>query len=644
MCGIVGALSLNAEKFRVSDSYLRPMRDAMEHRGPDGFGLWLEANGKVGFGHRRLSIIDLSDAAAQPMVSKDGQVVLTYNGEVYNHAEIRQELEEAGIKDWQSHSDTEVILKAYMHWGIDCLHKFRGMFALAIWDGKTEEMFLVRDRVGIKPLYYTKQQNRFIFASEIKALLNDSDIKREVNEEALFHFLSFITTPAPMTLFEGINKLEPGTYLKIDKNGNTEKIKWWDVLDADIEEIKTETAAAKQLMIELDTAVKYRKVSDVPVGVFLSGGIDSSTNTALFSEEGKLPVKTFSMGYDAEYESCKNEFIYAREVAEKFHAEHFEKALTIDEMLDFLPRMTWLQDEPIADPVCVPVYFVSKLAKDNGVTVCQVGEGADELFCGYPSWMAKLKLAKWNSLPVPNSLKKSLLWGLAKAGKTDTFYYESLLRATKKQPIFWGGVDVFTESHKQRLLNPRLREKFKNKSSYEVIEPIFNRYREKSKNFSWLGWMTYMDLNLRLPELLLMRVDKMSMGVSLEGRVPFLDHKFVEFAFHLPEKIKIKGGILKSILKTAVRGLIPDNIIDRKKQGFGMPVYEWYFEKLGDQTKIILEDFCNKTDFFDKEEVFKLVDSGKGSHVWYILNFALWWKHYIEPKNNKDIQTVKEAA
>jgi asparagine synthase (glutamine-hydrolysing) len=644
MCGIVGAISFNPESFRVKDSYLRPMRDVMEHRGPDGSGLWLSSNGKVGFGHRRLSIIDLSTAATQPMVSDDGQVVLTFNGEIYNHAEIRAELEKEGITNWQSNSDTEVILNAYIKWGIECIHKFRGMFAFAIWDGRTDEMYIVRDRIGIKPVYFAKQDDRFIFASEIKALLKDANLKREVNEEALFHFLSFITTPAPMTLFKGVNKLEPATYLHITADGSVNKVKWWDVLDANVEEITQEKEATTKLMQELDIAVKYRKVSDVPIGVFLSGGIDSSTNTALFSEEGKLPVKTFSMGYDGEYDSCKNEFVYAREVAEKFNAEHFEKSLTIDEMLDFLPRMVWLQDEPIADPVCVPVYFVSKLAKENGVTVCQVGEGADELFCGYPSWMAKLKLAKVNALPCPRFIKKSLLWGLKKAGKDETFYYECLRRGAEGQPIFWGGVDVFTESHKQRLLSPRLRKKFAGKTSYDVIAPIYECYKQKAKKFSLLSWMTYMDLNLRLPELLLMRVDKMSMGVSLEGRVPFLDHKFVEFAFHLPEKIKIQGGILKSVLKSAVRGLIPDNIIDRKKQGFGMPVYEWYFEKLGDQTKQILEEFCDETDYFDKEEVFKLLASGKGSHIWYILNFALWWNHYIKPQNNKDIQTVKEAA
>jgi asparagine synthase (glutamine-hydrolysing) len=311
-------------------------------------------------------------------------------------------------------------------------------------------------------------------------------------------------------------------------------------------------------------------------------------------------------------------------------AEYHEKLLNMDDLMNFLPQMIHLQDEPIADPVCVPVYYVSKLARDNGVIVCQVGEGSDELFWGYPSWKTNMKLQNWDNLPVPNLFKKLGLVGIKALGKENSLHYERLRRGSLDQPIFWGGAEAFTETQKQKLISPRLRSKLKGLTSWEAIRPIRERFEAKAWEKSIVSWMSYMDLNMRLPELLLMRVDKMSMGVSLEGRVPFLDHKFVELAMSIPEAVKTRNGVSKYILKKAVRGLIPDELIDRPKQGFGVPVYEWLFDKLGEKTRQELSDFCDQTDFLDKEEVMRYADQNRGAQAWYLLNFAMWWNEYIK--------------
>jgi asparagine synthase (glutamine-hydrolysing) len=632
MCGIVGALTFSAASSSIiSNDYIARMRDAMRHRGPDGAGIWLSPDRRIAFGHRRLSIIDLSQLASQPMANEDGQIQVVFNGEIYNHAQIRRELLEIGGHTWTTdHSDTEVIVHAYEQWGIDCVHRFRGMFAIAIWDGRTRELWLVRDRIGIKPLYYSVHHGRLVFASEIKALLEDPEQERQINEEALFDYLSFLTTPASATLFSGIRKLGSGTWLRVRENGSIEEKKYWDTLDhVDPLIGVSEDEIARRVLAELRTAVELRKTSDVPVGVFLSGGIDSSTNAALFSESESQPVNTFSIGYDAEYQSYRNELRYARKVAERFRARHHERLLSIDDLIEFLPQMVYLQDEPIADPVCVPLYYVSKLARENGVIVCQVGEGADELFCGYPAWRTSLSLQRYDSLPVPRSLKRAGLGVLAALGRDEDFSYEYLRRGSLDQPIFWGGAEAFTHVQKQTLMSVRLRKQFAGRTSWEALAPIRRRFEEKAWEPTALHWMTYLDLNLRLPELLLMRVDKMSMGVSLEGRVPFLDHKFVQLAMSIPTAIKLRNGALKYILKKAVRNVIPDEIIDRPKQGFGVPVHEWFFDKVGEMATEKLRRVCRETDVLDWPGVERLLLGRKRSTAWPLLNFALWWETFI---------------
>lgn len=633
MCGIAGALSFKNSRFSITEAYITRMRDAMAHRGPDGVGTWISDDSRVGLGHRRLSIIDLSNSAGQPMCNEDGSLWIVFNGEIYNHAEIRAELETFGTHRWKTdHSDTEVILHAFEQWGIDCVHRFRGMFAIALWDVRRRELWLVRDRIGIKPLCYSIHHGRITFASEIKALLQDPDQKREVNEQAFYHYLSFLTTPAPETLFQGIRKLPSGTWLRVTEAGDLREHRYWDVWNHTQPLVGvSEDEIADRIIAELRIAVNLRKVSDVPVGVFLSGGIDSSTNAALFSEGERQPVKTFSIGYDRNYDSYPSELAFARRMAQEVGAEYHERLLSQNDLIDFLPDMVRLQDEPIADPVCVPLYYVSKLARENGVIVCQVGEGSDELFWGYSAWKVNLRLQRLDDLPVPRTLKRLGLAGLKLLGKEEGLPYEWLRRGALGQPVFWSGVEGFTDVLKKRIVSQRLRKEFAGLTSWEALRPIRERFDNSAWEKSHLNWMSYLDLNLRLPELLLMRVDKMSMGVSLEARVPFLDHKFVELAMSIPEKVKTKKGQLKHILKKSVRGVIPEELIHRKKQGFGIPVYEWFTDKLGSFARRELRDFCARTDFLDPEAVLGLLeDKRNASYVWYLLNFALWWKEYIE--------------
>ena len=630
MCGIAGAIALDDQP-PLGDDVLCAMRDAMCHRGPDGRGLWVSADRRIGLAHRRLSIIDLSVKADQPMPNEDGSIQIVFNGEIYNHAEIRRELERRGGHRWRTdHSDTEVIVHAFEEWGIDCLHRFRGMFAMAIWDGRARELWLVRDRIGIKPLYWSSHHGRLVFASEIKGLLEDPDQPRDIHEESLYHYLSFLTTPAPQTLFAGIRKLPAGTWIRVKANGAIEERKYWDAWDhvtplADA----SEDEISARVLDTLRASVRYRKVADVPVGIFLSGGVDSSTNAALFSEDERTQVKTFSVAYREEFGSYPSELPYARQMAARIGAEHHEYLISTDDLIEFLPRMVHLQDEPIADPVCVPVYFVSKLAREHGVTVCQVGEGADELFIGYPSWQAALDRQFWADMPGAVTAARASLPLLRAGGYEQTYQFESIRRASLGQPLFWGGAEAFTEAEKDGLLGAGVRQRLNGLTSWDVIKPIRDRFEAAAWDRGHPNWMTYVDLNMRLPELLLMRVDKMSMGVSLEGRVPFLDHEFVALALSIPSRLKLQDGELKHVLKRAVRGLIPDELIDRRKQGFGVPVNEMLPGRLLASARQEVARFAKETGLLDPAAADRVMTTADGSKVWYLMNLAMWWRHFI---------------
>lgn len=631
MCGIVGVRVLEETSFRVEEDYLARMRDAMIHRGPDGSGMWISSDRRVGLGHRRLSIIDLSTSASQPMANEDGSIWVTFNGEIYNHSEIRHELNRLGGHQWKTdHSDTEVIVHAYEQWGIDCLDRFRGMFAIGIWDGRTRELWLVRDRLGIKPLYYSIHHGRLAFASEIKALLKDPEQKRAIHEESLFHYLSFLTTPAPQTLFDGIKKVPAGCLVHVDAQGRVTERRYWEVWGHVTPLIGlSDEELSERILAELRVSVRLHAESDVPVGVFLSGGIDSSTNAALFSETQPGRVKAFTIGYQGEYTSYRNEISYARRMADHIGAEYHERLLNVDDLLAFLPEMVRLQDEPIADPVCIPVYYVSKLARDNGAVVAQVGEGADELFWGYPYWKLMRRLALMNQWPVPRVLKQWGLYALSLVGKGDSEPYEWLRRGAMGQPVFWGGAEAFTQSLKFGMLSPGMQRRFKDYSSWEVIRPIHDRFVENAWQQTPHAWMAFLDMNLRLPELLLMRVDKMAMGVGLEARVPFLDHKLVELALGIPESAITRNGNLKQLLKRAVRGVIPDELIDRRKQGFGVPIHEWHSALISNLPGSLNEPSPPLSNLLNYKTVAKPRGRDESNRAWYLLNLSLWCKEYI---------------
>lgn len=628
MCGIVGLLYQHVEK--IQPELLIRMRDVLQHRGPDGAGLWLSDHQQVGFGHRRLAIINPGQQANQPMISSDRQIVLCFNGEIYNHQALRRQLQQQGYHDWHTdHSDTEVLLNAYRAWGQDCLQQLRGMFAFAIWDAQQQILFCARDRLGIKPFYFRYQAGKFIFASEIKAILEHPEVSREVNETALYHYLSFLTAPAPDTLFATIQKLPAGHRLTIPLNGPLRIERYWDVYD-DWRNLSSvpENEIVEQIRTSLRDAVHCHKIADVPLGVFLSGGIDSSTNAALFAEND-THIHTFSIGYEGQYRSYQNELHYAKQMADSIQANYHERLLNQTDLIDFLPKLIHLQDEPIADPVCFPVYAVAELARQHGVVVCQVGEGADELFWGYPSWKTKLRLQQLNQIKGLRSLKMLLHKGLSYTPYRNSWSQEMLNRGLQQQPLFWGGAEAFTDTQKRQLLSQTYQQRLKGLTSWEAIEPIYQNFKKNAPDPHWLNWMSYCDLHYRLPELLLMRVDKMTMGVSLESRVPFLDHHFVSLAMSIPATLKTRHGELKYLLKQAVRGLIPDAIIDRPKQGFGVPVYEWFFDQLGIKIKQTLTQFCHDTDYFDANAITHYLNSGHGGQIWYLFNLALWWNYYI---------------
>ena len=631
MCSISGIMYFNKKLF-VKKKQIHNMNLTLKHRGPDASGIWISKNKNIGLGHTRLSIIDLSKEANQPFVDRTKNFILAFNGEIYNYMEIKKKLIDKGYKFKTKNSDTEILLLSYIEWGLKCVDKFRGMFAFAIWDNLKKKVFLIRDRVGVKPLYYKFDSEKLIFSSEIKAILLDPDYIPEIDEESMYHYLTFLCTPAPKTMFKQINKLEAGTWLSFDEKGNSEKKQYWDPLQ-DKELIDLENIN-KVLVRTLKESIKYRGISDVDVGIFLSGGIDSSTNAYFFSKDSKKKIKTFSIGYDKEYKSYKSELNYARIVAKHIKSLHFEKKLRKDDIKNLIFDMVYFQDEPISDPVCVPIFYVSKLARENNVKVCQVGEGADELFFGYTNWLRTSKInLLLNNLFFPNFLKRLILLLYKKFNIQYKYTADLLRRSLEKKPIFWGGAEAFSSFEKNQLFSNSFKKKIKNFDSWDCIRPHYEFFNKNAKYKNIENWMTYLDLKIRLPELILMRIDKMTMANSLEARVPFLDHNLVQKTIDLPKKIKIKKNKLKVLLKDIVKGLLPYEILNRKKQGFGLPLKEWFEDGLGINEKKIINEFVNKTDFFKKETIQKIIDRKGDTRLWFLLNLAIWWKIFI--RNNK---------
>ncbi len=649
MCGLVGAYRPRGEAV-ISDEVIATMRDRMVHRGPDGADQWREGRGRCALGHRRLSIIDLSQAASQPMLNPAGDVALVFNGEIYNHADIRKELQSLGVNTWKTdHSDTEVILNAYQQWGLPFIDKLNGDFAIAIYDArKVEEpvLHLIRDRAGVKPLYvHRTHSGEWLFASEIRALFAHPQVSPQMDRVAFWHYLTFIVAPAPLTLFKDVFKLPAGYVVTIDHNGHGKARRYWDCApnarDLISEKDLSYDEACDGLLKEMRASIGRRMVSDVPFGVLLSGGVDSSLNVALMSELMDRPVTTFTVGYDTHEEF--NEFHFAKKLSQRYGTDHHETRIDSNEALKFLPTLVELQDEPIADNVCIPLYFLSRLVRQSGTTVVQVGEGADENFLGY--WWCQHYLDKYEKVYAP--ARKGRRWGLFDNQEDK----EITRRARSGQELFWGGAVCWWGDLRDKLtpdtgpfqadincpieglVPPGVRLLDSHAVVNEYLGPLAGQLQEPEV----LQKIPYMEMKQRIPEHLLMRVDKMTMAHSIEARVPFLDHEVIEFARRLPPSYKLSDGIGKKILKKVAEPYVDHDLLYRRKQGFGAPMDKWFMEKnfgkscldAFDRSPIVKEGFIDK-DY--ARGLLKAQTDGTmnwGFHMWVLMNAIFWHERWI---------------
>jgi len=651
MCGISGIFHFNNSRV-VKESEVTKMRDTLIHRGPDDAGSYVSPDKKVGLGTRRLKIIDLSEAGHMPM-SAEGtrdkrqetrdKVWITYNGEVYNFKVLRAELEKKGYR-FHSRTDTEVILNAYIEYGFDCVKKFNGMFAFAIWDEKRKLLFAARDHIGIKPFYWAVQNGTFYFGSEIKAILAHPDFKKELDLPKISYYLTYGAMPAPYTLFKDIRKLPPAHTLIVRSDSKLEEKEYWSPLSREHHTNKkhNEEYYAEEIKKILKESIEAQMVSDVPFGCFLSGGIDSSVNAALMSRALGLPIETFSIGTN-EHEKY-NEFQYSRKAAELLKAKIHERVINRNDFIELLKGggYAYHADDPNADYVCVMVYYLSEFIKKSGVIVAQVGEGADELFAGYEPYKLVLSLHDriWKNLErFPRFLKKiPYLATIPISSPRIDFHKEYLRRLGAGEEPFWGLAIGFTPTHKKYLLQKEFGKTLAQNHEYEIADKFYRTIRKLDPEADFLEQMTYLEIKNRLAELLLMRVDKMSMAHSIEARVPFLDYRLVELALHIPQSIKLKNQTTKYILKKAVRGIIPDDIIDRKKQGFGAPVEEWLRDK--EKSKPFFEMIRNsklkKLGIMNYEYIEKLFRSHQRTHtnncfrIWTLLTLSVWYDYWFK--------------
>jgi len=661
VCGIVGAY--RPEGATTDEATLVAMRDAMAHRGPDGAGFWRSPDGRCLLGHRRLAIIDLSPEAGQPMALPGGDLAVVFNGEIYNHKQLRAEMAAAGAHGWRTdHSDTEVLLRAWESLGPGCLGQLYGMFAFAVYDQRDPSrplLHLVRDRLGVKPLYLTRLPGgEWLFASEIRALLEHPRVSREMDLTAFWHYLTFIVAPAPLTMFRGIFKLPAGYMVSIDGSGRALARRWWDSKPAAKDllspaDLSLDEAADEVLRL-LRKSVERRMVSDVPFGALLSGGVDSSLNVALMSELMDRPVTTFTVGYGSYEEN--NEFDHARRIARRFRADHHERRINSREALDFLPELVRLQDEPIADNVCIPLYFLAELVKQSGTTVVQVGEGADEHFLGY--WWCEHYRRKYLEVYLPALAgEKVPRWRrLARRGLDawrqrspspfiSTEDAEVAERARRGEPLFWGGATCFWGAERRRLTpHP---ERFRQEvdcpvegllppslavaDSAKVISAYLEELGEVAEP-AVLYQVPFLERRLRLSEHLLMRVDKMTMAHAVEARVPYLDHDVVEFSDRLPAEYKLDDGLGKKVLKLAASRLLDHETVYRKKQGFGAPMDQWFAEPGFGQHCLATyrRSGLSRSGLLDNEHVNAMLQAqmagagGHGFQLWTIFNAVFW--------------------
>jgi asparagine synthase (glutamine-hydrolysing) len=622
MCGIVGII----DKSGVDRNLLMGMCATLIHRGPDASGLWINKKQTVGFAHRRLSIIDLSEAGRQPMSDTEGSVWITFNGEIYNFQVIREELEKKGYL-FNSHTDTEVILNSYKEWGKDCIHKFNGMFAFVIYDEKKDIVYIARDRVGKKPLYYSLSNNKFIFASELKALLKDKTFSKEINLQALNSYLTFGFIGEELCIFKEAKKLPPAHAMIYSlKSGESSIWKYWEPSHPSAQ-IQSEQELLEELESLLQDAVRLRMISDVPLGAFLSGGVDSSLIVAMMAKASDQPIKTFSIGFD---EGIYNELPYARIVAKHFKTDHHEIIVKPDAYA-LIPELVKQFDEPFADSSMIPTYYVSKATRDF-VTVALSGDGGDELFGGYSSYLGTLGNHYIDKM-VPKVFKR----GVAALALTlpDTFKGKrQLLRL--QYDAFDAFIDrssyrFFKEGQKKLLLNYDVRALLDGDS---VMKPEIQRRQYLMQNkYDFVSQLMYTDFKTYLPDDILVKVDRASMLVSLEVRAPLLDYRIAEFSFgNIPGNLKVRGITTKYLLKKLARKILPGELDISKKRGFTVPVSEWFRGPLFKELKETLLD--DKNCFFNNAYVEKLLNEHKigidhSSRLFALLTFSLWRHYYI---------------
>lgn len=635
MCGICGFVGFEDKNL------LERMKNTIKHRGPDDQGSFIDKN--ISLGAVRLAIIDLSKAGNQPIHNEDESIWIVLNGEVYNFKEIRPKLEELGHK-FYSNTDTEVVLHAYEEYGLDFVNHLGGMFVFAIYDSKKKKLILVRDRIGVKPLYYTFVDGKFVFASEIKAILEADFVKRDVDLNAFYDYLTFINIPAPHTLFKNIYKVPAGHMLILDiKTKKIETKKYWDIADYKIDEKIKEQEAIKKTESLLRNSIRLRMISDVPIGVFLSGGIDSTTVTALMNEISKEPIKTFTIatGEEERY----NELKWGKFVSEYYKTDHTEIVINDEDILRFLPKLIYYEDEPIGDPVNIPVYYLAEAARKKNVIVLEVGEGGDELFCGYPFYKLELTAHKLFNLAklLPGFryvmfTGANLFWRTK--GRDISFLLKDQFERVKRGEDFpWHNLLGFTELEKKNVISKEIKTKV-NRNSYDIIKNICNQISYNNSSDWFLFKERVIEFKNRIPELLLMRVDKFTMATSVEARDPLVDYRLVEFEMSVPPTLHLKNNEHKYIFKKVVKDKIPREILKRKKIGFSVPIADTLATTMKD---FALEELSNPQlkKFINLEYAKKLIEGHKKNladtsfRVWILLNFALWYKYWIKREKIK---------
>ncbi len=627
MCGIAGVFHVDGQP--ADPEIIRRMTQIIAHRGPDGQSEWVQ--GAVGLGHRRLSIVDLSERGTQPMTNEDNTVFITFNGEIYNHQLLRQDLLTKG-HIFKSQTDTESIIHGYEEYGTEVIQFLNGMFAFAIWDENRQELLLVRDRLGIKPLFYGLFGDTFVFGSEIKALLEHPACQRELDTEALDLYLSLNYTPAPLTMFRGIRQLEPGQWVKVKAGSRLlEIVTYWDVHYGEKSALSFEHAQ-EQFDSLLHAAVERRLMADVPLGAFLSGGLDSSAVVAHMKAIGE--VKTFSMGFG---EASYNEAPYAKQVATHLQTQHFERTVTPD-LATILPKIVWHGEDPLADSSMIPVYYLSQMTREH-VTVALAGDGADEILAGYPTYLATQWAKKAEFIPrvvVEKAVQPFINWLPVSDAKISR--REKLQRFANGMGYNWQDAhavwrQIHTEPQKRAILKTDIL------NGHSRLFETYQRYYQRCQSVDLLDNLLYVDTRFYLPNDMLAKVDRMSMAHGLEARVPFLDYTLVEFAATLPSDFKLRGGVGKYILRESMKHRLPQTTLTRSKAGFNIPVSKWLRQEL----RVLLMDTLstqnlNAAGIWQPANIQKMIrdhmqrKSDNGHQLWGLLTFMLWWQQFMERK------------